>query len=224
MSRSAGPLAATLTALILGTATAQTPPPSTTAPRPAHAPDAAADENEPAGNQRNPADGRSPPLNDPLKQEAVQDPPPAVLSPATRFTTSALMDGMTEVRMGRLGSARAHNQALRELSDRIVSDHERINGEINTMAASRSITGPTELDADSRTVLKTVGGLHGEAFDRTFIEQMLSANTKAIALFTAAMGQSDADIASLARRSLPSLKSHGEQLRMMQKATGSAKS
>jgi predicted outer membrane protein len=198
-------------------------PADAVAPRPAHSPDAAALENSPAGKKANPADPTAPPLADPLKQEALTDAPPPIVTPPTLFATTAALDGLAEVKLGQMAITHSRNPQVIRLARHLIGDHERTNTALRAIAARKSITTATDLDAAHQAVLKNLDGRHGAEFDAAYVSQTVTAHENAIALFTAASQQSDAEIAAFAAKTLPMLKSHETMARSLQSSLTAAR-
>jgi putative membrane protein len=230
MSRAARVLVLGLGGTVAMAVWAQTPvtnhppeaPGDAAAPRPAHTPDAAAGENSPAGRKANPADPTGPPLADPLKQEALTDPPPPIVAPPTLFATTAALDGLAEVQLGQLALTHSRNPEVIRLARHLIGEHERVNAALHSIAARKSISTATELDAAHQSVLKSLDGRHGAEFDAAYLTQTVTAHENAIALFTAASQQGDAEIAAFAAKTLPMLKAHETMARSLQASSKAA--
>jgi putative membrane protein len=165
---------------------------------PAHTSTSEADESVPKTSTNNPA----------AKQSAGSDPDPASARAASDFVLKAGIDGLTEVQLGRLALSTSHNPQVRELAQHIVTDHDQANTKLGEVALMKNISMPKEIDAAHASVVQQLTAKQGQAFDTAYVNQTITAHSRAITLFTAAAGQSDSEIAAFAYRTLPSLKAH----------------
>jgi|GEM_PF-480444 len=129
------------------------------------------------------------------------------ISPAA-FVKKAAQDGMTEVELGKLALQKSESEDVRAFADRMVKDHGKANAELASIASSRNDPAPKALDAEHQAMITELQGTSGMAFDAAYAQKMMEAHGKAIALFKEAATSSDADIASFARKTLPTLQEH----------------
>jgi putative membrane protein len=127
--------------------------------------------------------------------------------PAT-FVKKAALDGMTEVELGKVAASKAQDSKVREFAQRMVADHSKANTELESIAKAKSLSLPTELDAEHKSMVQMLSSKSGAAFDAAYSEHMNADHKKAIALFEGASQGSDAELASFAKKTLPTLKEH----------------
>lgn len=191
------------------------PTPSVPAPRPAHA-----DDPLPLGGTRaNPADPASPPLADPLKQEAVNDPAPTLATPAVQFISQASMDGLTEIQMAQVALRQSNAPEIREFARRMAADHQSLNAKLDALAARQGTSVPRVLDADHASSVENLGQRSGRMFDAAYAAQMRLAHDRAIALYSGASSLSDREVAQFASDALPMLKSHRSQAQSLERGS-----
>lgn len=181
------------------------PAPSGPIPHPVHADGPVPME----GTKANPADIASPPLADPLKQQAVTDPPQTLASPAVQFIMQASADGRAEVQMAQLALTRSRAPEVRRFARRVVADHQSLDATLEVLAINKGTSVPNVLDADYAQ--RRFGSLTGQAFDQAFATQMFAVHGRAIALYGAATSLTERDVADFASRALPMLRAHQAQ-------------
>ena len=138
-----------------------------------------------------------------LAAEAEKTPPaPSV------FVKKASLDGMTEVEAGKLALSKSKDPAIRGFAERMVSDHGRANAELASLAKSKGIAAPKELDAEHKAMVSALNAKSGGDFDHAYAEHTQMDHSKAISLFESAAGSSDRDFAQFAEKTLPTLKEH----------------
>jgi putative membrane protein len=127
---------------------------------------------------------------------------------ATTFLTKAAQDGMTEVQLGKLAQKSAQNKEVRSFGEHMAKDHGKANDELKSIAKTKNFDPPKELDAEHEAVISKLSSKSGADFDAAYMDEMVKAHGKAIALFKDAQKSSDADIAAFAKKTLPTLQEH----------------
>ena len=128
--------------------------------------------------------------------------------PPKAFVEKAAQDGMTEVELGKVALEKSRNPEVRSFAQRMVTDHGKANAELATIAASKGIEAPKELDAEHQAMVEAITAKSGTEFDREYSQHMNMDHSKAIALFESASKTSDPDLAGFAKKTLPTLKEH----------------
>lgn len=155
-----------------------------------------------------------------MAAEATRTPPePAV------FVKKAAQDGMTEVAAAEVALAKSQDPSVRSFAERMVTDHGKSNAELASIAKSKGLEVPKQLDAEHQAMVDALSAKSGTEFDREYSQHMNMDHSKAISLFEAAAKTSDAELAGFATKTLPTLKRHkqlAEKLPGKQPVTGSA--
>ena len=131
----------------------------------------------------------------------------AVPEPAA-FVKKAAQDGMTEVAAAEVALAKSQDPSVRSFAERMVTDHGKANKELESIAKSKGLDVPKELDAEHQAMVDALSAKSGAEFDREYSQHMNMDHNKAISLFEAASRTSDADLAGFAQKTLPTLKRH----------------
>ena len=125
------------------------------------------------------------------------------------FLGKAATDGVTEVELGRIATARAARPSVRSFGERMVVDHGRNNAELAALAQSKGVALPRSVGPSQQTMLDRLNALSGADFDRTYMSEMVRDHNEDIALFErAAEVSADPEIKAWAARSLPMLRQH----------------
>ncbi len=127
--------------------------------------------------------------------------------PAT-FVKKAALDGMTEVQLGKIALSKSQNDKVHEFANRMIADHSKANEELESIAKSKGLEVPKELDAEHQSMVQALNSKSGEAFDAAYRQHMNQDHREAIALFEGASMSSDKELAALAKKTLPTLKEH----------------
>lgn len=125
-----------------------------------------------------------------------------------QFVTTAAQDGMAEVELGRLASTRAQSPEVRDFAGRMVRDHGKANEDLAAIAKAKGLTVPGKLDEEHRSMVDMLKAKSGAEFDNSYMQHMADAHEKAVSLFQGALGMKDAELATFAKRTLPTLEEH----------------
>lgn len=149
-------------------------------------------------------------------------PPPATVTPGDRaFADKAARMGMAEVQLATNVSNRAQTQEVRAFAQRMLTDHNRSNEELTTLAARKGIDPPADLDPEKKALDAELAKLTGPALDRAYMEAMVKDHAAAAAEFEAASRDlADPDLKAFAAKHVPILHEHH---RMAQEILGTMK-
>jgi len=125
------------------------------------------------------------------------------------FAAAAADSGLSEVAISQLGVERATNSELKQFSQRMIADHNRLNQELTSVASQKGIPLPRTTDARAQFCAQSLAGLSSEEFDRCYAKAQLLAHMEAVATFEAeAERGQDRDLRALASKALPLIKEH----------------
>jgi putative membrane protein len=131
---------------------------------------------------------------------------PQVATSDGTFLTEAWRRGQTEVKMGELATRQAGNSAVKELGDRMMVEHSRMNEEIKGIAKQKALNIWGDPD---NIKLADLRQLSGDAFDRAYLAEVVRHHEQDIAAFDAALkASSDPDVKAFLSKNLPALRSH----------------
>ena len=155
------------------------------------------------------------PKTAPMQHEQMQ----GRLTAADRsFVREAAIGGMTEVELGRLASDKASSADVKQFGQRMTDDHGKANDELKAWAQQKNVTLPTELDAKHKATRDRLSKLSGAAFDRAYMNEMVTDHQKDVAAFRkASKTLHEPDLKAWATKTLPTLQDH---LKMARKTRG----
>ncbi len=134
------------------------------------------------------------------------------------FVRMACEINMAEIRLGKLAQENGHSDAVKKFGERLVTDHTRLDKELQPLASKKGFTLPQQLDEHHRQLAERLGKLKGAEFDREFIKAMVSGHEKAIEKFEAeAKDGHDPDVRNWASQSIKGLREHLEKAREIEK-------
>jgi putative membrane protein len=134
--------------------------------------------------------------------------PPSTISSSTQFMKKAATGGMAEVDLGKLAAERGSSPAVKHFGEHMVSDHTKANEDLETVAAKKNVTLPTQLDPKEAAMRDKLAKESGKDFDRAYMKAMVSDHKVDVLEFERASKSSDPDVKQFAVRTLPTLKEH----------------
>ncbi len=139
------------------------------------------------------------------------------------FVTKAAEGGLAEVQLGQLAADHASSDEVKKFGQRMVTDHGKATDELKTLAQQKNITLRTELDAKDKALHDRLAKLTGAAFDRAYMQHMLTDHRKDVNAFKhESTAGKDPDVKAWASKTLPTLEEHLKQAEDMAKAVGTS--
>jgi putative membrane protein len=126
------------------------------------------------------------------------------------FVEKAAMSNLAEIEAAKLALSKSQDPQIRSFAQRMITDHTSATNQLKGVAQSKQIAVPAVLDSTHVKALDKLNGMSGADFDAAFTLQMQEDHEKAVLLFAAATEDKslDADLQALARKVLPTLRSH----------------
>jgi len=124
------------------------------------------------------------------------------------FVLAATEAGLMEVESARVAMNASTRSGVKEFADRMIADHEKIDAELAVLAKKKSITVPTQLDAERTRQLQSLREKSIAEFDAAYAAQVAEQHAHALELFRANVANPDAELAAYAARTLPLLQEH----------------
>lgn len=137
------------------------------------------------------------------------------------FVQAASMSDSTEIDASKLAAKQSQDKDVRSFAHHMIMDHTKLSAQLK-MAMPHGATVPKD-DADT-TVLDSLKGLKGHAFDKAYIQQVgLDGHKKAVDAFQQeADGGQSAELKKAAQKALPTIKQHYEMAQKLATKKGIA--
>lgn len=133
------------------------------------------------------------------------------------FMMKAAQGGMAEVELGKLAASKAQSADVKSFGQKMVTDHSKANDELKAVAAKKSVTLPTDVNAEQKAEMDKLSKLSGAEFDKEYVKMMVEDHEKDVADFEKESSSgADADVKAFATKTLPTLKSHLEMIKGIQ--------
>lgn len=126
-----------------------------------------------------------------------------------QFLQQAANDGAAEISLAQLALKQAESQQVRQLAQQLLDDHMQTNRELVTLANLKQDAQSTEPSSTAADVQQQLQGLHGNDFDRAYVNDVVQSHQRAVELFAkTARNSTDPDIKQFAQAKLPILQHH----------------
>lgn len=127
----------------------------------------------------------------------------------TQFAMEAAQTSLLEIKLAELTMTNAKTDQVKKLGQMMINDHTKAYNELKTLAVSKNISLPADLNPESKTKLATLARKSGMDFDSAYTKMMVKGHTAAVANFkTEAKTGSDTELTTWASLTLPVLEHH----------------
>ena len=123
------------------------------------------------------------------------------------FVQAASMSSSTEIDASKLASTHSQDKDVKSFAHHMMVDHTKLTVSLK-MAAPHGVTVPK--DNSDTSVLSTLRGLHGAAFDKAYIQTVgVEGHQKAVEAFQKESNDGEnADLKKAAQKALPTIQDH----------------
>lgn len=135
-----------------------------------------------------------------------------------KFAKEAAMGGLMDVELGKVATQKASSDAVKQFGQRMVDDHTKANDELKQVASQENMTLPTTLDKKHQEMVDKMSAMSGPAFDKAYMKDMVKDHEKDVKEFqNESQNGTDPNIKSFATKTLPTLQSHLESAKQIDK-------
>lgn len=137
---------------------------------------------------------------------------------AKGFSKGAILDGMTEVALGKIAMKNSNMQSIKDFGKMMVDDHTMIDNELKDLAAKNMFDLPTAVTADQQNNIDKLGKETGKTFDKDYVSMMVEGHKNAVATFKKEGDKiTDADYKDFITKTLPTLQKHLDAIEAISK-------
>lgn len=117
---------------------------------------------------------------------------------------------MAEIETGKLALSKSQNAEVKTFAQQMIDDHGKALSELQTLAQSKGVTLPTELDAKHKKMAAKLEKLSGDAFDKEYMKQAGLNDHKAThaKLQKISKNAKDPDVKAAAEKTIPTVEQH----------------
>ena len=125
------------------------------------------------------------------------------------FMIKAAQGGMAEVELGQLAEQNGQSSEVKAFGKRMVDDHSKANDQLKQLASQEAVSLPTGLDAKDQATKARLEKLHGAAFDKAYMRDMVMDHKKDVAEFKHESNAAHSPaLRDWAKQTTPTLESH----------------
>jgi putative membrane protein len=100
-----------------------------------------------------------------------------------KFAMKAMEGGMAEVQLGKLAQQKASASDVKQFGEQMVTDHTKLNDQMQQLAPALGVTPPTQLSAKDQALQQKLENLSGDQFDKEYLKAMVSDHKKDLSEF-----------------------------------------
>jgi len=136
-----------------------------------------------------------------------------------QFVDFAAQTDMTEAHLGQMAADQASAQSVKDYAHMLDTDHTSDYKQLSDIAGKGNLVVPRGLDAAHDKMIMPFHALKGAAFDRRYVQEMVTGHMKAIAEYKReAADAQNADLKAYANQALPALQKHLDGAKDLAKA------
>jgi len=125
------------------------------------------------------------------------------------FVMKAAKGNMAEVELGQLAQQQGTSDQVKQLGQKLATDHQKANDQLKEIATKYNVTWPTEGDAKQKATKDRLSKLSGDAFDREFMRHSTQDHQHDIAEYQHEVDRGqNPDVKSYASNTMSSLREH----------------
>jgi putative membrane protein len=137
------------------------------------------------------------------------------------FVTKIGGVSMTEVELGTLALEKAASKDVKGFAQRMIDDHRKSGDELKAIATRKNFTWPAAPAADAQALKERLSKLSGAAFDRAYIDAMVSGHRDVLGVMkTEAQSGTDPELKAFAGKASSTVEAHLTHALEVQRALG----
>ena len=145
-------------------------------------------------------------------------------NPDSKFMMTLATGGMNEIGLSNTALSKSTNDNVKQFAQKMVDDHTQAGNDLKSLASSKNVTLPMDMDAKHKSENAKLSSLSGSAFDMEYMKTMVKDHEMTVALLQKeSTGGKDPDAKALAAKLLPIVQGHLDMAKsMMSQMSGSS--
>ncbi len=137
-------------------------------------------------------------------------------NPDSKFMMMLATGGMNEIGLSQTALSKSSSDEVKQYAQKMVDDHTAAGDELKTLAASKNVTLPMEMDAKHKAMNDKLSAMTGSAFDMEYMKAMMKDHETTVAMLKKeSTGGKDADAKAFAAKLLPTVQGHLDMVKEM---------
>ena len=162
---------------------------------------------------------------DTMKSDSSMKSDKMAKNPDSKFMMMLATGGMNEIGLSQTALSKSSSDEVKQYAQKMVDDHTAAGDELKTLATSKNVTLPTEMDAKHKAMNDKLSAMTGGAFDMDYIKAMVKDHEKTVAMLQKeSTGGKDAEAKAFAAKLLPTVQGHLDMAKEMMTKMSSMKS
>ena len=125
------------------------------------------------------------------------------------FVTKIGGVSLAEVELGTLAQEKAASRDTKGFAQRMIDDHRKSGEELKAIATRKNLTWPAALPADATALKERLSKLSGAAFDRAYIDAMVSGHRDVLGVMkTEEQSGTDPELKAFAGKAASTVQAH----------------
>lgn len=124
------------------------------------------------------------------------------------FLKTAAVGGIMEVEAAKIAQTNAKSPAVRDFASKMLTDHTKANKELKALAVNKKVITPDALPAEDQMHLTEMKKMTGAAFDKHYMDMMVTDHDKTVNVFKQGMLNKDEDVKAFAKTTLAVIEEH----------------
>jgi putative membrane protein len=133
---------------------------------------------------------------------------PQVDQQGLNFIRDANEGGLAEIKASGLAITKTSNQRVVAFAKMMISDHTQAANELQKIEVDKHVTEKDTINGDHQKNISDLTPKSGRAFDKAYMQMMVSDHEKAASLFSSSTTNGDVDIQNFAKKTLPTILMH----------------
>ncbi|KQM66015.1 hypothetical protein ASE74_08985 [Pedobacter sp. Leaf216] len=126
------------------------------------------------------------------------------------FLRKAAVGGIMEVEAAKIAQKNAKSAEVKDFAAKMLADHTKANTELKALAVNKKIITPDALPAEDQIHIDAMKKMTGAAFDKHYMDMMVTDHDKTVALFKQGTENRDQAVKTWATNTLTVIQSHDE--------------
>ncbi len=132
------------------------------------------------------------------------------------FVANTVAANYGEIKFAQLAKQNSANPEVKKMADMLVKDHTKTLNDLKAFASSKAISVPVEADDEAIRKTERFSDEAGKDFDKKWCKEMIDRHEESINKFEKRLDKTeDADLKALINKTLPTLRSHRDQLQSL---------
>jgi putative membrane protein len=129
------------------------------------------------------------------------------------FVANTVAANYGEIKFAQLATQRTANPEVKQIATKLIADHTKTLNDLKTFAQAKAISVPVEADDEAQRKIERFSDEAGKDFDKKWCKEMMDRHEESVNKFEKRADKTeDAELKSLINNTLPTLKSHHDQL------------